>query len=502
MEYNIGARAVRILRFGLLSDFGLRFSDFAGRLLICCLFGSLAPVHATILWSDLPSRVVHQTWTGFDILGGKVKRTDASNDVLYFKFHVEPLSDVATEPYLAGFALWQGTNMSVAVGNAWEAWGYSAFGVSETGASNKAAGEFNLNSAHPEAAGLGLFQPYELPHQGQERTIIFKVQYVPRGDDLVTIWLNPKLGVGASDHNQPESLTTTFRANASFDQIRLLHAGNGNGWIFSDMAMATSFNDFIIVRFWQTLWFKGAMVLGLLSGVGTGVRLVERRKFRRQLHAAEQERALERERSRIARDLHDELGSSLTQLSMSSDLLKQNIEDRAQTLARAAKISQTATETVRALEEIVWALRPGSDTAQSLTEYIAHFAKELFEDDHVQCRLDLPEELPEYLLPPEMRHNLFLIVKEALTNAFKHARASEVLVQVRASATELQLLVADDGVGCHLPIPGTSPRNGLNNMLRRAEAMGGKLMLESQPAKGTRVSITVQFPALQPSSRN
>src|SRR5205823_6636623 len=111
------------------------------------------------------------------------------------------------------------------------------------------------------------------------------------------------------------------------------------------------------------------------------------------------------------------LGSSLTQLSMLSDLLKQNINDPAQTLARATKISQTATETVRALEEIVWALRPGSDTTQSLTEYIAHFAKELFEDDHVHCLLDLPEELPERPLPPGMRHNLFLIVKEALTNA-------------------------------------------------------------------------------------
>src|SRR6266478_4722364 len=174
-------------------------------LLICCLLANVVAVRATILWSDPPPRVVHQTWTGFDILGGKAKRNDASNDVLYFKFHVEPLSDVATEPYLAAFALWQGTNMTLAVGNAWEAWGYSAFGTSETGPSNKVAGEFNLRSSQPEAAGLGLFQPYELPHHGQERTIIFKVQYVPRGDDLVTVWLSPKLGPGASDQTQPES---------------------------------------------------------------------------------------------------------------------------------------------------------------------------------------------------------------------------------------------------------------------------------------------------------
>jgi signal transduction histidine kinase len=260
------------------------------------------------------------------------------------------------------------------------------------------------------------------------------------------------------------------------------------------MAIATSFNDFVVVRFWQTLWFKGIMVLGLLVRVSATVRLVERRKFGRQLQLAEQERALERERARIARDLHDELGSSLTQLSMLSDLLKQHINDPAQTLARAAKISQTSTETVRALEEIVWALRPGSDTTQSLTEYVAHFASELFAADHIHCRLDLPEELLEQPLPPEMRHNLFLIAKEAMTNAFKHARASEVLVQIQATSSELQLVVADDGVGCQWPAPGASTRNGLNNMRRRAEAVEGKLQIESNPGKGTRVSITVKFP--------
>ena len=464
-------------------------------LLACSLFGSVTGVRASVLWSDPAPRVVHETWAGLDILGGRVKRSDSANDVLYFKFHVDPLSDVGTEPYLSALALWEGTNLTLAVGNAWEAWGYSAFGASETGPSNKVAGEFNLRSTHPEASGLGTFQPYEVVRHGQERTIVFKVQYVPGGDDLVTVWLSPNLGPGASDQSQPGSLATQFRANASFDQIRLLHAGKGNGWIISEMAIATSFHDFIIVRFWQTLWFKGVMVIGLLAGVGATVRLVEKRKFRRQLQLAEQERALERERSRIARDLHDELGSSLTQLSMLSDLLIQNITDPTQTLARAAKISQTSTETVRALEEIVWALRPGSDTVQSLTEYLAHFASEMFEGDGLRCRLDLPEELPDQPLPPEMRHNLFLIAKEAMTNAFKHARANEVFVQVQSTVNELRLVVADDGAGCQLPSPGAGTRNGLDNMRRRAEAVSGELQIESHPGRGTRVSITVQFPA-------
>lgn len=90
------------------------------------------------------------------------------------------------------------------------------------------AREFDLKSAQPEAAGLGVFKPYELPRHDLKRTIIFKVQYIPGGDDLITVWLSPGLNCSATDENQPEILTTKFKADASFDQIRLRHEGGGN----------------------------------------------------------------------------------------------------------------------------------------------------------------------------------------------------------------------------------------------------------------------------------
>jgi signal transduction histidine kinase len=472
----------------------LRRLVFGGGLMAGWL-GGAASIQAAILWSDAEPRVTHKTADGVDILGGVTRRDDSASDTLYFKFRVNPLSDVGTEEYFAAFQLFESNDPRLALGNAPEAWGYSAFLAAETGPLNKLPGEFNLNSSHPEPAGLGTFQPYELPRQNHERTIVFKVQYVPGGDDLITVWLEPDLTRGATDTDQAESLTTKFKANASFDQIRLRHDGGGNGWIFSDMAIATSFSDFVVVRFWQTWWFTSLSALVVLTGVAVSVRLVEKRKYQRRLQLAERERAVERERARIAQDLHDELGSSLTRLSLLSDSLKDHKGDPEQIEVRAAKISQTSTETVRALEEIVWALRPGSDTLQSLVEYIAHFAQELFEGNRCRCRLDLPDDLPDHALPPEMRHNIFLIVKEALTNAFKHARAREVLVQARATETELALLVADDGEGCQLPASGTGTRNGLGNMQRRANAMGGVLDLESEPGRGTRVSLIVRFPA-------
>src|SRR5262249_15643540 len=150
----------------------------------------------------------------------------------------------------------------------------------------------------------------------------------------------------------------------------------------------------VMRHFWQARWFVALAVVGLVAVVAGAARLIEKRKHKRQLLHLEQEQALKRERARIAQDLHDDLGSSLTRLSLLSDLVKADKEIPAQVELHAGKITQSAGQTVRALEEIVWALRPGSDTLQSLVEYISHFANELFEGDHTRCRLDFPHDLP------------------------------------------------------------------------------------------------------------
>ena len=209
-----------------------------------------------------------------------------------------------------------------------------------------------------------------------------------------------------------------------------MHNGGGNGWIFSDMAVATSFDDFVVERYWQTWWFTALVALFLLFSVGATVRILEKRKYQLRLQRAEQERTLERERARIAQDLHNDLGSSLTRLTLLSGLVKADKDNPEHVEVHANKLSQAADQTVRALEEIVWAVRPGSDTLQSLVDYTTHFANELFDGNSARCRMDLPGNLPALPLPPEMRHNIFLIVKEALTNALKHS-GGEVHVQAR-----------------------------------------------------------------------
>ena len=204
------------------------------------------PARAVILWSDPETTLVHDNGAGVDILDGAVKRDYAANDTLYFKFHVEPISDRDTEDYFAAFELYEGDTERLGIGNALKAWAYSAFfPAGYSSGTNEPADYLDLHTSRPEVSTDGAVNSYQYPRHGVGATMVFKVQYVPGGDDLVTVWLDPDLGPGANEAYQPESLTTRFNANARFDEIRLRHGGKGGGWAFSDLAIATTFSDFV-----------------------------------------------------------------------------------------------------------------------------------------------------------------------------------------------------------------------------------------------------------------
>lgn len=200
---------------------------------------------AAILWSGTGSNLICNSGPGLEVLNSAVKRDDSSKDTLYFKFHVNPSSDSTTEPYRAALELYEGDTERLGVGNALAAHAYSAFFKSrEANGSDPTANYVDLHSADNSFTGSAQISNAEFPRGGVERTVVFKVQFVPGGDDLVTVWLNPDLSGGANEANQLDSLATRFSADASFDEIRLRHEGLGEGWIFSDLAIATAFADF------------------------------------------------------------------------------------------------------------------------------------------------------------------------------------------------------------------------------------------------------------------
>ncbi|HWD94406.1 MAG TPA: two-component regulator propeller domain-containing protein [Verrucomicrobiae bacterium] len=240
--------------------------------------------------------------------------------------------------------------------------------------------------------------------------------------------------------------------------------------------------------FWETWWFQAGLGLAILTLFAIAATLIQRQRYRRRLEHAERQRAMEHERTRIARDLHDDLGTSLTQIGMLSALA-----NRAETQTDEAKdlvqqVRSRAREMVVALDEIVWAVNPKNDSLTGLIGYLGHFAEEFFRASNIRFRQDIPPQIPSAPVSAESRHHLFLAFKEALNNSVRHSGAAQVQLRVEISATEVVVQVEDNGRGFEAS-PLTRQGNGLINIKRRLEQIGGRAEIHSVPGKGTTVTL-------------
>jgi signal transduction histidine kinase/ligand-binding sensor domain-containing protein len=238
----------------------------------------------------------------------------------------------------------------------------------------------------------------------------------------------------------------------------------------------------VLPAWWQTLWFRILLVIASGMAVWWGVMLRMRARIRR----LEQERAMERERTRIARDMHDEVGANLTHIAATSRLAMLGPPE--ETPGFLGEIASIARQTVDSLDEIVWAVNPRYDTLAGAVEYIGKFAVRFVSGAGVACEVDLPEELPSLALTSDVRHHLLLVVKEALNNAVKHSRAGQILVSASLEGSVLSICVIDDGEGFD---PGTTAvgADGLRNMRERMAGVGGELGIASEAGRGTRVEL-------------
>jgi signal transduction histidine kinase len=221
-------------------------------------------------------------------------------------------------------------------------------------------------------------------------------------------------------------------------------------------------------------------------------RTAELRQEMREREQAEHQRALAQERARIARDLHDDLGSNLTEITMLATAgpgSKWPAEDAAERMETIAGKSRTL---VNALDEIVWAVDPNRDTLASVARYLASYAEEFLSGLKMACRVQIPNSFPDLVVSGEVRHHLFLAVKEALNNAIRHGNANEINFRVRVSADCLVISINDNGSGFD-----TSERSsgyGLLNLRNRLEHLHGRCELESTPGAGTTVSLQLPLP--------
>ncbi len=275
--------------------------------------------------------------------------------------------------------------------------------------------------------------------------------------------------------------------------FQVIACNNDGVWNPAGAAIAFTVAPF----FWQTWWFAGSCTLLVLSAVALAVRSITRARLKRRIALLEQRHLLELERARIARDIHDDVGTSLTRISMLSQSAPDVPHDPQQAAGLLGRINETATEMTRAFDEIVWAVDPRHDTLDSLVSYMGKFAQDFLEAGEVRCRLDLPISLPAWTIPSDQRHHLFLAFKEALNNALKHGHATVVHIRLRLQDRAFVLSIEDNGQGFDPAAP-PAPRpdrpragHGLANLQQRLARIGGRCYLQSSPGKGTTVTFTV-----------
>lgn len=243
---------------------------------------------------------------------------------------------------------------------------------------------------------------------------------------------------------------------------------------------------------WRTWWFIMAVVVAVIGGVAGAVYLVSAQRYGRQLAVLRQQEALERERARIARDIHDQVGASLTQVALLGELVEADKNSPPDVESHAQQISQTARETTRALDEIVWTVNPSNDTLEGLVNYICKYAQDYLGVAGIKYRLDVPSEVPAATIAPDFRHNVFLAAKEAITNVVRHAHAGSAWVRVRLGQNSFTVEIEDNGRGLtNMDPERAKTRHGLSNMRKRMEEVGGSFALEGGAEGGALVRLTV-----------
>jgi ligand-binding sensor domain-containing protein/signal transduction histidine kinase len=254
-------------------------------------------------------------------------------------------------------------------------------------------------------------------------------------------------------------------------------------------------------HFYQTLWFLILAVAGGLGGAVFVARRIVTAQYRRQLARLKQQHAVDRDRARIAKDIHDDVGAGLTQITLLTELARREPERVGKHLDR---IAGSARQLTRAMDEIVWAVDPQHDTLEGLMDYVSAYAEDYLHTAGIRCRMDLPLPLPAARVEAELRYNLFLALKEALNNVVKHAQATEVWLRLRVEPGTFTLIVEDNGRGLPVASGATGVRadriasgSGLANLEARLAAVAGRCKIHSQPGHGTRVEMTV---ALKPAA--
>ncbi|WP_158552616.1 sensor histidine kinase [Spirosoma telluris] len=252
----------------------------------------------------------------------------------------------------------------------------------------------------------------------------------------------------------------------------------------------TRLNSLILVPqpFWYNWWFWPMLSIIVLVFVSIFIWLFFQYRLRQYMR-------LQRVRENIARDLHDDMGSYLSSISMLSQSVL-NIAQKDPQHARflVDKIGETARQVMDSMSDIIWSVNPENDSMSQIVVRMRDVATDLLGDQDSSLHMNIDETVSQIHLPLEQRRDFFLIYKEALTNIAKYASASHVWIHLQRNGPTLVLTMQDDGVGFDTSQSvGRNPLggNGLKNIRARAEKLGGTLTIQSTPGQGTVIILQI-----------
>lgn len=245
----------------------------------------------------------------------------------------------------------------------------------------------------------------------------------------------------------------------------------------------------VLPHFWQTKWFViiiGLFVIAMVAGI---VRAVVLRRMHVKLDQMRHKNALETDRKRIARDLHDDLGARLTKISLLTAIAESDLNTKDKTEGHINEIADAVHDMTCSLDEVVWAVEPGNDTLENLATYLSRYTEEFLNGAGIRCRLNIPTLIQDAGISSALRHDLFLVLKEALNNVVKHAQATTVRFSLNFYGNRLYMSIEDDG--CGFDADTVQRGNGLNNMAQRVSRWKGEFAQNRCPEGGCRIIFSI-----------
>ena len=231
-------------------------------------------------------------------------------------------------------------------------------------------------------------------------------------------------------------------------------------------------------------------------GLGYKSRLVEKQKTAYELAnlqlVFDHQLQIEKVRSSLSRDLHDDIGSTLSSINILSRMAKKNAPENSDSSTTDAleKINERSQRLLNNMSDIVWSIKPENDSMEEMLSRMRQYATDMLESKNIDYTIDFPKEKSDYIFSLEVKNNLYLIFKEAVNNLCKYAQCQHAHLSLSIDQKIMTVLIRDDGIGFSTETPTNTPGgNGLKNMRQRAAEIKAELVIESAPEKGTTITL-------------